>query len=135
MGVVLYRKGDTHIVNKIPCELKVIDHKHFNGEPEPGWFLSVEDINRIEMSEEAEANLKLHIEKAHRDIKARAVKVTPDVNQTQKEEVKTEEAEEKENVLNFAKMSNKKIREHAEKAKIKNFKTARIETLKEQLRA
>ncbi len=43
MAVVVYRRGNTHTVNGIRCELKIINHELFNGEPDPGWFFSPED--------------------------------------------------------------------------------------------
>lgn len=42
MGVTLYKPGDTHTVNGIPCDLKVFDPQTFESSLEAGWFLSPE---------------------------------------------------------------------------------------------
>lgn len=116
MGVALYRKGNTHNINGIDCEIKVVSSGIFNGTPDKGWFLSVVDINRPKMSKEAEANADLHIKLAREAISNRNVKVI---------------------ILKKAKVlkGNAKIRNDAKEAGIKDFDTARIQTLKDKLRA
>lgn len=52
MSIVLYRKGDTHTVRGIACELKIVSHEHFSGVPDAGWFLNVQDINKVGKTEE-----------------------------------------------------------------------------------
>jgi len=92
MSVVLYRQGNTHTVNGIDCELKLVRSRTFTGTPEEGWFLSPEEAYK------------------------------------ESEEIKAE-------VLNYDKMSNPKIREHAKIANISKWKDARIQTLKDELKA
>lgn len=108
MGIVLYRKGNTHRVRDIDCELKVVKPEYFTGEPERGWFISPEEAYG-----EVENGVQEEIE-------------TEDTKETE-EEVLTKP--------DYDKMSNKEIRSHAEKANIKNYKNARIQKLVEKLKA
>ena len=43
MGVVLFRKGETHTVNGIKCEFKIFDEYLFSSNLEAGWFLTPEE--------------------------------------------------------------------------------------------
>lgn len=54
MGLVLYRKGDTHTVKGVLCELKVVDSATFTGQVEKGWYISVNDIDGIPEPKEPE---------------------------------------------------------------------------------
>lgn len=52
MGIKVYRQGDTHIENGIACEIKVVNHDLFNGEPEKGWYLRPEEAYGMQRDEE-----------------------------------------------------------------------------------
>ncbi|MCP4090299.1 MAG: hypothetical protein GY746_10960 [Gammaproteobacteria bacterium] len=104
MSVVIYRQGDTHTVNGVRCELKIVNHEFFTGQPEPGWFFSPEE--------------------AYKEID----------HGVQKEEIEEPKAEEVKKVTAKKKTSNDKVRLAAKKAGIEDFDKARIETLKEKLK-
>ena len=107
MGVVLYRRGDTHTVRGVRCELKVVDSRHFSGTPDAGWFLNVRDIDKVEKPEVKEVATDLIVEE-------------PTVPET----VKTIDG-----------MDNDEIRVAAKMAKMNDYDTARIRTLKHRLKA
>ena len=52
MGIKLYRQGNTHTENGIACEIKVVNHDLFNGEPEKGWYLRPEEAYGMQRDEE-----------------------------------------------------------------------------------
>lgn len=124
MSVVFYRKGNTHTVRGIKCELTVIRPEYFNGKLPEGWFFAPEDIVK---GEEAEENLEIHIAKAREKMAKKKDIDTDGMQEGVKKEEDTEEVEEK--VL-----KNPEIRQAAKDAGIENWKTARIETLKESLK-
>lgn len=105
MSIVLYRKGDTHTVKGIRCELKKIDPEYFSGVPESGWFLSVRDINKAVEPERAETDVQAKEKTIPKDIKT------------------------------IDGMDNDEIRIAAKLADMADYKTARIRTLKNRLKA
>ena len=44
MSILLYKKGTTHNINGIDCDIKKVDPELFTGQPEPGWYLQPEEI-------------------------------------------------------------------------------------------
>ena len=52
MGIKVYRQGNTHNVNGIECEIRVIPPELFSGQPEKGWRLRLGDINGLQREEE-----------------------------------------------------------------------------------
>jgi hypothetical protein len=104
MGLVLYRNGNTHTVNGITCELKVVDSAAFTGTVEKGWFMSVDDINVIEEIKEPVNEIVEVLEPIEEPFK-----------------------------INIETLSNEKTRELSKLNKIKNFDKARISTLKGKL--
>lgn len=108
MSVVLYKKGDTHIIRGLSCDIKLVRPDRFNG-PEDGWFMSPEKAYEKPIEEKP----------FEHDPKEEIIETIVDIKPV---------------ALDYDKMSNPKIREHAKKAGIKNWKDARIKTLKDELK-
>lgn len=105
MAIVLYKKGNTHIIDGIKCDLKRVEPKYFTGKPDEGWFFSPRE--------------------AYEEVK----------EAKEKPKAKTEAETSEKEVLDYDSMNNKEIREHAEKAGFDDWHTARIQPLKERLKA
>lgn len=142
MGVVLYKRGKEHVIDGHHVDLKVVRTELFNGTPEKGWFISPKRAYIDEIRAETEKKA-LSIAEANQARIDAEFKELEDVIEEVKEdglqeEIKTEEqaeAKTEKKVLDFKKMSNQKIRDLAKKANIEDWEKARIQTLKDKLRA
>lgn len=45
MSITVYRKGNTHTVRGVECELMLISPEYFTGEAPKGWFLTLDDLD------------------------------------------------------------------------------------------
>lgn len=54
MGVILYKAGDSHVINGIKCHLEVFDEYSYLHNLENGWFYSPEECYAEENETEKE---------------------------------------------------------------------------------
>ena len=127
MSVVLYKKGVDVDMNGLNCDILVVAPELFNANQLPGgWFLTPKDAYR-DTEEEAAEKDRLRLEVQQKEIE-----------DSFKDASNVEEVKEKVEVVTDAPkalIGNAKIRNDAKEAGIEDWKKARIETLKDKLKA
>ena len=44
MRILLYKKGTTHKIDGVNCDIKRVEPEQFHGRPDEGWYLTPKDI-------------------------------------------------------------------------------------------
>ncbi len=128
MSVVLYKKGVDVDMNGLNCDILVVAPELFNANQLPGgWFLTPKDAYR-DTEEEAAEKDRLRLEVQQKEIE-------DSFKEIEVEEVTIEAKPEEKPKEVKALTCNAKIRNDAKEAGIEDWKKARIETLKDKLKA
>lgn len=119
MGVVLYKKGNTHKRNGLDVELKVFDSMNYESNLNAGWYLTAEEAHGLVKKTE------VGTKEPEKDI------TTSTDDESGPDTLKGDESNYKED----EEPTEKKIREIAKKAGIKNFHNKGIPKIKAELEA
>ena len=128
MSVLVYRKGSTHTINGISCEMAKIEPKSLQPHIDAGWCLTVEDVYAEPNYSEPEEVIEAPEDEEQAEYREEVEETIEELEEAPELPTKKEI-----DTNGSGKLSNKEIRAAAQNMGIDDWDTARIATLKEKL--